>query len=133
MLLVCHLVLPAGAGAGEDLLRRAHRAAALLSSQPGCRGVELGRSVDDPAQWVLTARFDSVTAYRRSLGPFDVREHVVPLLSLAVEDPGTVPSTFETLLEAVDGTVTARGSDREPGGGQGPGRGGRPGSGRRIG
>ncbi|GAB2926295.1 hypothetical protein GCM10027047_24200 [Rhodococcus aerolatus] len=125
MLLVCHLVLPADPGAADELLARAHRAAALLSAQPGCRGVEVGRAVDDPGHGVLTARFDSVPAYRRSLAPFDVREHVVPLLSLAVEDPGEVPSTFETLLEAVDGSVTVHGSDRDPRGAQGPGRGGR--------
>ncbi len=118
MLLVCHLLLSPGEvdppGAVGSLLGRARRAAVLLSSQPGSRGVEVGRSVDEPAHWVLTARFSSVAAYRRALGPFDVREHVVPLLSLAVEDPGPVPATFETLLEAVDGTVTEHASDRAP-------------------
>ena len=75
MLLVCHLAEAATPGLAD----RAERAAALLSAQPGCRWVEVGRAVDDPAAWVLVARFDSVPAYRRALGPFDVREHVVPL------------------------------------------------------
>ena len=41
-------------------------------------------------------------AYRRALSPFDVREHVVPLLSEAQPEP----STFETLVSAVDGAAT---------------------------
>ena len=52
----------------------------LLAAQPGCRGVELGRSVDETGHWVLR-RASTVPAYRRALQPFDVREHVVPLLS----------------------------------------------------
>jgi quinol monooxygenase YgiN len=81
---------------------RAQRALALLTAAPGCLGGELGRAVDDPERWVLTVRFASVDAYRRALSPFDVREHVVPLLSEAVPEP----STFETLVSAVDGQVT---------------------------
>ena len=53
---------------------------------------------------MLTVRFASVNAYRRALSPFDVREHVVPLLSEAQPEP----STFETLVAAVDGQVTTQ-------------------------
>jgi hypothetical protein len=81
---------------------RAQRALALLTAAPGCLGGELGRAVDEREHWVLTVRFASVDAYRRSLSPFDVREHVVPLLSEALPEP----STFETLVSAVDGHVT---------------------------
>jgi len=81
---------------------RAQRALALLTAAPGCLGGELGRAVDEPAHWVLTVRFASVDAYRRSLSPFDVREHVVPLLSEALPET----STFETLVSAVDGRAT---------------------------
>jgi quinol monooxygenase YgiN len=81
---------------------RAQRALALLTAAPGCLGGELGRAVDEPAHWVLIVRFASVDAYRRSLSPFDVREHVVPLLSEALPEI----STFETLVSAVDGRAT---------------------------
>ena len=101
MLLVCRFQ-PADDPADVAAFReRAHRALALLTAAPGCLGGEVGRSVDEPSAWVLTVRFASVDAYRRALSPFDVREHVVPLLSEA--DP--VPSTFETLVSAVDGAV----------------------------
>lgn len=97
MLLVCRFVPPVPA----DLLPRGRRALELLTRADGCLGGELGRAVDEPDHWVLTVRFASVDAYRRSLRPFEVREHVVPLLSEAKPEP----STHETLLAAVNGTV----------------------------
>ena len=99
MLLVCRFQPVDPAAFAE----RARRALALLTAAPGCLGGELGRAVDEPERWVLTARFASVDAYRRALSPFDVREHVVPLLSEAQPEP----STFETLVTAVDGHTTA--------------------------
>ena len=100
MLLVCRFVVPPAEVDGFS--ERADRALRLLSAAPGCRGVELGRAVEDPARWVLTARFGSVDAYRRALSPFAVREHVIPLLAEALADE---PATYETLLDAADGTV----------------------------
>lgn len=97
VLLVCHFLL--APGEEEEFRTRAAAALALLGAQPGCRGAEVGRAVDEPGCWVLTARFDSVTAYRRSLSPFEVREHVVPLLAQCLSAaPDVVPTTFETVL-----------------------------------
>ncbi len=97
MLLVCHFLL--APDEVEEFTDRAAAALALLGAQPGCRGAEVGRAVDEPGRWVLTARFDSVTAYRRSLSPFDVRTHVAPLLAQCLTAaPDVIPSTFETLL-----------------------------------
>jgi quinol monooxygenase YgiN len=101
VLLVCRFV--AAPAAAPALLARAGRALELLTAADGCLGGELGRSVDEPDQWVLVVRFVSVHAYRRALSPFEVREHVIPLLS---EAETTTASTFETLLEARDGEST---------------------------
>jgi antibiotic biosynthesis monooxygenase len=90
----------------DAFLDRARRALGLLTTASGCLGGELGRAVDAPDEWVLTVRFDSVHAYRRALAPFEVREHVVPLLSEARPEP----STFETLICGVDGHVTVHSS-----------------------
>jgi hypothetical protein len=98
VLLVCRFTSPEP----PDLLPRARRALELLTAAPGCLGGELGRAVDDPACWVLTVRFSSVDAYRRSLRPFPVREHVVPLLAEATPET----ATFETLVAAAGGQST---------------------------
>lgn len=100
VLLICrYLVSPDGAAAFVD---RARRALTLLTRADGCLGAHLGRAVDQPDRWVLTARFTSVVAYRRALAPFEVREHVAPLLSEALADE---PATYETLVEAHSGAL----------------------------
>lgn len=101
MLLVCRFA--PGAAETPAFLARARRAVALLAAQPGCEGVDLGRAIEEPGSWVLVARFDSVTAYRRALQPFDVREHVVPLLSEARTDE---PAAHERALVAGPEGVT---------------------------
>ena len=97
MLLVCRF---GRAVTGDDFLDRARHAMGLLARQPGCEGVELGRSVEEPEEWVLVAVFAGLTDYRRALAPFEVREHVVPFLSAARTD---VPATFERRLHAGPG------------------------------
>lgn len=97
MLLVCRFAVPTD---GRAFAARVRRALELLTAAPGCLGGEAGRAVDEPDRWVLTVRFASVDAYRRALGPFAVREHVVPLLSEALADE---PATFETLITATAG------------------------------
>jgi len=108
VLLVCRFVIAPEAAAG--FAERAHRALRLLSDADGCQRAELGRAADDPARWVLIARFSSVSAYRRALSPFEARTHVVPLLSEALPDE---PSTFELLAEAAGGALTAHASLRD--------------------
>jgi antibiotic biosynthesis monooxygenase len=82
---------------------RARRALALLTRADGCLDGSLARAFDQPDRWVLTVRFASVVDYRRAMSPFEVREHVVPLLSEALADE---PATYETLAEASAGAVT---------------------------
>jgi quinol monooxygenase YgiN len=101
VLLICRFdVSPSDA---PEFRRRAHRALRLLSAAPGCRHAGLGRAIEEPGRWVLTALFDSVVAYRRALSPFEVREHVIPLLSEALTDE---PGTYEVLAEGSDGELT---------------------------
>jgi quinol monooxygenase YgiN len=87
----------------EEFLTRARRALALLTAQQGCLGGQLGRSPDDTTRWVLAVHFESVVAYRRTLSVFEVREHVVPLLSDALTGE---PGSYEVLATAEGGAVT---------------------------
>ncbi|MEU4739330.1 antibiotic biosynthesis monooxygenase family protein [Actinosynnema sp. NPDC023658] len=100
MLLVCRFTV-AETGV-EAFTGRVDRALALLTAQPGCRRAQLSRSTDEADRFVLTVEFDSVVAYRRAMSPFEVREHVIPLLSEASTDE---PAAYEPLLVAADGEV----------------------------
>jgi quinol monooxygenase YgiN len=100
VLLVCRFTV-AETGV-EAFIERVDRALALLTAQPGCRRAQLSRSTDEADRFVLTVEFDSVVAYRRALSPFEVREHVIPLLSEANTDE---PAAYEPLLVAADGAV----------------------------
>ncbi|APU16892.1 MULTISPECIES: antibiotic biosynthesis monooxygenase family protein [Actinoalloteichus] len=109
MLLICRYAVPETGI--EDFLAQARTAMRLLGAQPGCRGVQLARTVEHDAEgvdWTLIARFDSVVAYRRALSPFDVREHVVPFLSRAEVGGSAV---HEVLVESVSGEESLREQD----------------------
>jgi hypothetical protein len=103
VLLVCRFVVPESEI--PEFTARAERALELLIAQPGCSRGLLCRSTDEDDRWVLTLEFDSVVAYRRALSPFEVREHVVPLLSQALADE---PAAYEPLLVAEGTEVTRR-------------------------
>ncbi|GGP42201.1 antibiotic biosynthesis monooxygenase family protein [Saccharothrix coeruleofusca] len=102
MLLVCRFTVPDARA--EDFTARAGRALELLTAQPGCLRGGLSRALDEADRYVLTVEFESVVAYRRALSPFEVREHVVPLLSQAETD---APAAYEPLLSA-EGGATSR-------------------------
>ncbi|GLZ39594.1 antibiotic biosynthesis monooxygenase [Actinokineospora sp. NBRC 105648] len=86
----------------EPFTTRAQRALELLLAQPGCVRGLLVRSTESADSWVLTAEFDSVSAYRRSMSPFDVRTHVIPLLA---EADTTEPAAYEIIVEATPDAV----------------------------
>lgn len=113
MLVVNRFVLDADAGQGTDvegdLMTRAREALAALAASPGFVRGEIGRAYDDPAYWILATEWESVGAYRRALGRFDVRVGAAPLLA----DSQNEPSAYETLARtAGDGAVTTSLSDR---------------------
>jgi hypothetical protein len=93
----------------DDFVERAHAALAVLAARPGYRAGELGRSLDEPAHWCLVTRWDSVGAYRRALGDFDVKVHAAPLLARSRDEP----SAYEVLaVAAPGGELTVGESDR---------------------
>jgi quinol monooxygenase YgiN len=100
VLLVCRFTVSDDDTAG--FAARATRAIEVLTAQPGCLRAVLGRSTDDTDQWVLTVEFASVVAYRRAMSPFEVREHVIPLLSHAEA------GAYEILADAADGNSDQR-------------------------
>ncbi|MEU4713568.1 antibiotic biosynthesis monooxygenase [Micromonospora purpureochromogenes] len=93
----------------DDFVARAHAALAALAARPGYLRGELLRALDDPAHWCLVTEWESVGAYRRALGGFDVKIAAVPLLAESLDEP----SAYETLASAApDGGVVVATSDR---------------------
>ena len=88
---------------------RAHAALAALAERPGYLSGRLTRALDDPSYWTLVTEWESVGAYRRALGGFDVKVQATPLLSESVDEP----SAYETLASAAPGgEVVVTDSDR---------------------
>lgn len=99
----------------DEATFRAQAAAALaaLKERPGWRAGRLGRAIDDGRGWLLVTEWESVGAYRRALGGFDVKMHATPLLARAVAEP----SAYETFDDALDTSDRAADADTT-----GPGR-----------
>jgi heme oxygenase (mycobilin-producing) len=84
-------------------------ALAALAARPGYVRGSVGRSTDDPRQWVMVTEWRDVGSYRRALGNYDVKLRATPLLGSALDQP----SAFEQLVEVgPSGAATIRGSDR---------------------
>ncbi|GIE29846.1 hypothetical protein Ait01nite_028910 [Actinoplanes italicus] len=93
----------------DDFQDRAHAALGALSRTPGYLAGRLTRALEDPTGWTLVTEWESVGAYRRALGAFDVKVHATPLLALSLDEP----SAFETLAAAEPGgDVVVTASDR---------------------
>ena len=98
--------------AGEAFAERARLALGVLAGCSGYRRGDLARAYDDPTRWCLLTEWESVGAYRRALGAFDVKVHAVPLLAQALDEP----SAFEPLASAAPGgAVVVATSDRAAG------------------
>jgi quinol monooxygenase YgiN len=100
--------------AGEAAFRaQAADALRALAERPGWLDGRVGRAVDDANAWLLLTEWESVGAYRRALGGYDVKLHATPLLARAVAEP----SAYEILADAT--TPPDRAPDADS---TGPGR-----------
>ncbi len=109
MLVVNRFIVPPNDPSAADFADRATAALRVLAARPGYVRGELARAYDDPAHWGLVTEWESVGAYRRALGNFEVRVHATPLLAQGTDEP----SAYEVLASATPGgTVTMASSDR---------------------
>jgi len=86
-----------------SFLRRARAALAVLASCAGWRSGQVGRAVDDPTLWIVTAEWADVGSYRRALSAPDVKMAVEPLLGSALDEP----TAFELLTDLQGSAVAA--------------------------
>lgn len=97
--------------AGERPAFQAQAEAALraLAVRPGYVRGSVGRATDDEAAWLLLTEWESVGAYRRALGGYDVKLTATPLMATALDQP----SAFEELFSVgPDGAEQRTDSDR---------------------
>lgn len=100
-------------GVPPDFEPHAAEALRALAGRPGFLRGSLSRAADDEADWLLLTEWESVGAYRRALGSYQVKL-CTPVLAGAVDRP----SAFEPLLGiAADGTENRGISDRAGGAG----------------
>lgn len=71
----------------DGFIASAEAAVAVLRTRPGLESLDLARNLDDPELWTITSRWAGVGAYRRALQGQESKMVVVPLLSLAVDEP----------------------------------------------
>jgi quinol monooxygenase YgiN len=70
-----------------QFVERARSAVAVLQTRAGFVSADVGRNVDEPDLWTVTTRWQNVGSYRRALQGNESKMVVVPLLSLAIDEP----------------------------------------------
>ena len=75
------------ATAEATFLPQAEAAIAVLRRRDGLLSLDFGRNLDEPDLWTITTRWADVGSYRRALSGIESKSVVVPLLSLALDEP----------------------------------------------
>ena len=71
----------------QAFLAQGRAAVDVLTERTGFVSADLGRNLDDPSLWTITTRWRDVGSYRRALQGYESKMVVVPLLSLAIDEP----------------------------------------------
>jgi quinol monooxygenase YgiN len=71
----------------DTFVSQGQAAVAVLAARAGFVSADLGRNLDDPTLWTVTTRWQNVGSYRRALQGYEAKMVVVPLLSLAIDEP----------------------------------------------
>jgi hypothetical protein len=109
VLVVNRFIVSSDETSTAEFTERATAALAALAARPGYLRGELGRAYDDPSHWSLLTEWESVGAYRRALGGFDVKITATPLLAQSLDEP----SAYEVLARTdAGGAITTIASDR---------------------
>jgi quinol monooxygenase YgiN len=60
---------------------------ARFAASAGSRGAELVQNLDEPDLWAIVSRWVDVGSYRRAFNGTEAKLLLVPLLSLAIDEP----------------------------------------------
>ena len=75
-------------------LSQMHTALAVLGQSAGFVRGQIAQATDDADLMVVSTSWTNVGAYRKALSRFEVKAQVVPLLSMAIDEP----SAFESVV-----------------------------------
>ncbi|GAB3912779.1 hypothetical protein GCM10011575_22080 [Microlunatus endophyticus] len=76
----------------DEFVEQADAAVAVFTKADGFLSADVARNLDEPTLWTITTRWKNVGSYRRALGSYDAKMTVVPLLSLAIDEPSAYES-----------------------------------------
>lgn len=65
---------------------------AQFAGSTGCEGAELVQNLDDPQLWAVISRWAQVGDYRRAFNGTAAKMVLIPLLSLAIDEPSAYTS-----------------------------------------
>ncbi len=82
-----------------------------FSRFPGFNDGEVTRAIDDPSLFMLAMSWVGVGAYRRALSDFDIKVHVVPLLSRALDEPSAYEVVSAHDATSITDFISSRAAD----------------------
>ena len=84
MLVVSRFRVPDGTG---GFVEAATAAVERFRASAGCQGAELVQNLDEPQLWALVSTWADVGSYRRAFNGTEAKLVLIPLLSLAIDEP----------------------------------------------
>jgi len=70
-------------------------AVAQFAASSGCRGAELVQNLDEPQLWAIVSNWEQVGDYRRAFSGTPAKLALIPLLSLAIDEPSAYDDPAE--------------------------------------
>ncbi len=59
-----------------------------LAEAPGFIDAQIGQNLDDQTLWVLSTQWENIGSYRRALSAMRSKLEAIPVLALAIDEPG---------------------------------------------
>jgi len=102
VLVVSRFRVPAGVGGFVDA---ATAAVERFRVSAGCRSAELVQNLDEPELWALVSTWADVGSYRRAFNGTDAKLVLIPLLSLAIDEPSAYDEAGQVGVNQPRGTL----------------------------
>jgi Uncharacterized conserved protein len=80
-------------------------AAAQFRASTGCRSADLVQNLDEPQLWALVSTWADVGSYRRAFNGTQAKLALIPLLSLAIDEPSAYDEPGEVGVNRPRGTL----------------------------